>query len=107
MPRQRKGQTKDIKKTVEKPIESSMESAPEIQAEIQEENIPVSKPVDKLIEKPIQKKPNIITAEQIRSMTVIQLRAFIEAQQNPELDSLMDVYNRDLLQTKLIEKLGL
>jgi len=98
MPRQRKAQTKrqikDIKKTVEKPVESSVESEPEIQVETQ--------PIKKTAVKKLS-----ITIEQIRTMTVIQLRAFIEAQQNPELDSLMDVYNRDLLQTKLIEKLGL
>ena len=48
-----------------------------------------------------------ITAQQIRSMSVIQMRRFIESQQDPALDSLMDVYKRETLQAKLIEKLGL
>lgn len=48
-----------------------------------------------------------ITVKKILSMTVIQLRAFIESQQNPELDNIMDIYNRELLQNKLIEKMGL
>ena len=48
-----------------------------------------------------------ITAQQIRTMSVIQMRRYIEAQQDPALDSLMDVYKRETLQTKLINKLGL
>jgi hypothetical protein len=52
-------------------------------------------------------KTPCITVKKILSMTVIQLRAFIESQQNPELDNIMDIYNRELLQNKLIEKMGL
>jgi hypothetical protein len=82
-------QRKATKQAVETPVEQ-----------------PVVNPVDPPDTQPVKKTPSI-TAEQIRTMTVIQLRAFIEAENNPELDNLMDVYNRDQLQEKLIERLGL
>jgi hypothetical protein len=109
MARQRKAKPITAQKTtqetpVEKPVDEKHEPAYEAETpievmdETQDETTQDETTAD---------KPADITAKQIRTMTVIQLRAFIESQNNPDLDNLMDVYKRDQLQKKLIEKMGL
>ncbi|MFA5194588.1 MAG: hypothetical protein WC401_02205 [Bacteroidales bacterium] len=58
----------------------------------------------------IEKQPGekqTLTKDQINNMSVIQIRMFVQEQHDPDLDCLMDIFRRDLLREKLIEKLGL